>query len=116
VETLTHYQEIIKRILRERAALLKRASSDSAGDVDDQLILDDVHGHYLLMRLGWEKDRRVHGTMVHVRLHNGKFWIEQDWTEEGIATDLLNAGVPREDIVLGFQPPQMRRFTEFAVA
>ena len=35
-------------------------------------------------------------------------------TEEGIATDLLEAGVPKEDIVLAFQPPDVRRFTEFA--
>lgn len=27
---------------------------------------------------------------------------------------LLQAGVPREDIVLAFHPPRLRRFTEFA--
>jgi hypothetical protein len=49
-----------------------------------------------------------------VRLCHGKFWIEDDMTEEGIATDLLQAGVPKEDIVLAFQPPEARQFTEFA--
>ncbi len=42
--------------------------------------------------------------------------IEEDWTEGGIATDLLEAGVPKEDIVLAFHPPKMRPYTEFAVA
>jgi hypothetical protein len=37
-------------------------------------------------------------------------------TEEGLATDLLAAGVPNEHIVLGFHYPTMRPFTEFAVA
>ena len=42
--------------------------------------------------------------------------IEEDWTEEGIATDLLEAGVPHEDIVLAFHPPEKRPLTDFAVA
>ena len=45
-----------------------------------------------------------------------KIWIEEDWTEEGVATYFLEHGVPNQDIVLGFQPPQMREYTEFAAA
>ncbi len=43
-------------------------------------------------------------------------WIEQDWTENGIATELLKAGVSNEEIVLGFRHPKKRPMTEFAVA
>jgi hypothetical protein len=53
---------------------------------------------------------------VYVRLRDGKFWVEEDWTEEGIATALLTAGVPKEDIVLAFHEPKMRQYTDFAVA
>jgi hypothetical protein len=28
---------------------------------------------------------------------------------------LVAAGAPREDIVLGFQPPQVRQYTDYAV-
>ena len=42
--------------------------------------------------------------------------IKESITEEGIATELLNLGVPKEDIVLAFYPPQERKFTEFATA
>lgn len=45
-----------------------------------------------------------------------KIWIEEDWTKQGIANDLLDAGVPAEDIVLGFQHPSKRPLTEFAPA
>ena len=41
--------------------------------------------------------------------------VEEDWTEDGIATDLVRAGVPKEDIMLGFYDPKMRQYT-FAVA
>ena len=46
--------------------------------------------------------------MFHVRLKDGKVWIEQDWTEHGVARELLEAGVPPEAIELSFQPPEMR--------
>ncbi|MEN8221606.1 MAG: element excision factor XisI family protein, partial [Pseudomonadota bacterium] len=39
----------------------------------------------------------------------------QDWTEDGIATELLKAGVPNNEIVLGFRNPKKRPLTEFAV-
>ncbi|MFM6201853.1 MAG: element excision factor XisI family protein, partial [Dolichospermum sp.] len=45
-----------------------------------------------------------------------KIWIQYDDTEEGIANDLIAAGVPKEDIVLGFRHPRIRPFTNFAVS
>ncbi len=53
---------------------------------------------------------------VYVRIKNQKIYIEEDWTEEGIATELLREGVPKEDIVLAFHDPETRKLTEFAVA
>ncbi|WP_333146915.1 element excision factor XisI family protein [Microcoleus sp. B13-B6] len=53
---------------------------------------------------------------VYVRIRDRKFWIEEDWTEDGIATDLVRAGVPKEDIVLAFHEPGMRQYTDFAAA
>jgi hypothetical protein len=80
------------------------------------LVFDDEHNQYLLRRLGWGENSRIRQTDLHLAIRDGKIWIEEDWTEEGIATYLLEHGVPNHDIVLGFQPPQMRPFTEFATA
>ncbi len=41
---------------------------------------------------------------------------QNDSREEGIATELVEAGVPKEDIVLGFQPAKERPYTGFAIA
>ncbi len=46
----------------------------------------------------------------------GKIWIQRDGTEEGIAADLERAGIPKEHIVLGFRPPELRPYTGYAVA
>lgn len=80
------------------------------------MVVDETNDHYLLLNLGWKERRRIWGTSLHVRIRDGKFWIEEDGLEEGFATDLLEAGVPKEDIVLAFHHPKMRPHTEFAVA
>jgi len=80
------------------------------------LLLDPIREHYLLMKMGWYQDNRIKSNVIHVRLKDGKIWIEEDRTEDGIAIDLLQAGVSCEDIVLAFHPPRLRQFTEFATA
>jgi len=53
---------------------------------------------------------------IHIEIQNGKIWIQRDFTEEGIANQLLEIGVPKTDIVLGFRAPYVRQFTEFSVS
>ncbi|WP_293064495.1 element excision factor XisI family protein [Okeania sp. SIO2B3] len=36
-------------------------------------------------------------------------------TEIRIAQELVERGVPKEDIVLGFQAPEMREYTDYGV-
>jgi hypothetical protein len=108
----TKYQKLIKDTLTALAAII---NGQAAAGVTANCALDDERGQYLLLMVGWSKNKRVGGTTVYARLRDGKIWIEEDWTEEGITAGLLKAGVPKKDIVLGFQPPQMRPLTEFAV-
>lgn len=70
----------------------------------------------MLAPVGWSPQSRVRGVTIYVRIRNGKFYIEEDWTEEGITSHLLAAGVPKSDIVLAFHAPDMRPYTEFAVS
>jgi hypothetical protein len=57
----------------------------------------------------------VHGCLVHINIINNKIWIQRDGTEYGIANELVNAGIPKNQIVLAFQPTDIRQYTEFAV-
>jgi len=43
-------------------------------------------------------------------------WIQRDGTERGIANELVSAGIPKNKIVLAFQPVNVRQSTEFAIA
>jgi hypothetical protein len=110
VDKLEGYQTIIKRVLGDYAKI-----PYSYGDLQRKLISSDEQNNYLLMTLGWENDTRVHGCLIHLEIINGKIWIHRDGTEDGIANDLVKEGIDKTDIVLGFQPPEIRPFTEFAV-
>jgi len=87
----------------------------SYGDVELEMIVDPLRDHYQLLSVGWHKQQRIHGCILHIDIRDGKIWIQHDGTEEGSANRLVDAGVAKEDIVLGFQSPAKRRYTEFAV-
>ncbi|RKZ92495.1 MAG: XisI protein [Candidatus Parabeggiatoa sp. nov. 1] len=106
------YSSLVKQALASYASLLAKFPSSS---YDVILAFDDEHHQYLLRKLGWTDSSRLKQTVLHIAIRNGKIWIEEDWTEDGIASYFISHDVPREDIVLGFQPPIMRPYTEFAV-
>lgn len=110
VKSLTTYREQIDDILREYAS-----HKYAHGEVEREIVIDPAHDHYELISLGWIGAERVHGCVVHIDIKNGKIWIQHDGTEEGVANRLVEAGVPKEDIVLAFHSPFKRQFTGFAV-
>ncbi len=113
MDKLIEYPNLIQRILTDYVELSRRHSSS---DIETFLIVDEAKAHYIWMNLGWQKGDRITAMTVYVRIREDKFWIEEDWTEDGIANDLVRSGVPKEDIVLAFHEPKMRQYTDFAVA
>ncbi len=113
MDKLTEYRTLITRLLNDHADLMNRTS---VGDWEAHTIFDEGHDHYMIFRTGWRDKERIHTPTLYIRLHNGKFWIEEDWTEDGIATELVAAGVPHQDIVLAFRHPEIRSLSEFAVS
>ena len=84
--------------------------------VNARVVFDDEHDVYLVIVHGWKGVKRLHGILAHIEINDGKVWIQQDGTEHGLATDLLDGGIPRDRIVLGFKAPSSRSITNFAVA
>ena len=112
MDRLKHYRQIIQDILTEYHHINEKSDSKT----ESALVFDEVHDQYLLLLMGWHKDERIKSVMIHIRLKDEKIWIEEDWTEDGVATDLLLKGIAREEIVLAFHPPHVRQYTEFAIA
>ena len=82
-------------------------------DTELQTLFDTQHDHYQLTVVGWRGSKREYWVLVHVDLKEGQIWVQADSTELGIAGEFLALGIRREDIVLGFQSPFKRQFSEF---
>ena len=110
MDTISKYQQIIEQIIGDYAQLRY-----SNSEVERKTVFDREQNHYLLMILGVEGHKMVHGCILHLEIKGDKIWIHRDGTEDGIATELLAAGVSKDKIVLGFYHPETRKITEFAV-
>lgn len=104
------YRQLIKNILSEYAKL-----KPAFGEIESKIIFDDEHGSYALLEMGWDASKYVHGSVIHVEVIGDKIWIQYDGTEDGIAWELLEAGVPKEKIILGFRPQPLRPYTGFGI-
>ncbi len=105
------YREIIEKVLKEYVDFL---GNDE--EVEVELVFDRERDRYLLVETGWQDGYRIYGTLLHIDIIDQKLWIQHDGTEEGVAVDLVTAGIPKEQIVLGFRTLEQRKHTEFAVS
>ena len=86
-------------------------------DAEYELIADDKHGHYQVIRTGWRRDVFEYNVVFHFHVKpTGKVWLLVNNTDILITDDLTEMGIPKSDIVIGFLPESMRPYSGFAVA
>ena len=107
---LIQYSEIVQQLLQDYAAL-----SGDDQTVDTELIFDTFRHSYQLVHVGWHGDRRIYGCILHLDIKDGKIWLQHNGTENDIPAELVEMGVAKTDIVVGFHSPFKRQFTEYAV-
>ena len=114
MDKVANYKKIVRDLLTEIAAL----SPEQEGDIENQLITDDEHGHYLLFYVGWEGTKYYYASIAHIDVKpNGRVWLQHDGTDLRIGEELMKRGISKCDIVVGFQPRHIRVDMEgFAVA
>ncbi len=103
----------VREVLERIAGYLKSIPKPG---VETCVVEDPQQKLFLLQRLGWHDGKRVNNIVLFARVRDGRVWIEEDNTDLSFADELMRTGVPKEDIVLAFQPPERRHLTEFAVA
>ncbi|MEM8642013.1 MAG: XisI protein [Cyanobacteria bacterium P01_G01_bin.54] len=111
MDKIRRYQQVIREILNEQAH--PYAHSD---DVDTLVICDTEHNHYQLSYIGWEGQQRIFNLILHFDIKNGKIWIQHNGTESFVAQEMVEKGVEKSDIVIGFHSPFKRQFNGYAVA
>jgi hypothetical protein len=109
MDKLATYRKYIQQLIEQYATY-----GTPTDDIEREMIIDTTHDHYQVMNVGWRGEHRIYGCVLHFDIKHGKIWIQQNGTEIDVAEELLQLGVARDDIVLGFQSPYKRAYTGFA--
>jgi XisI protein len=111
MDKLEKYRSFVQEILLDYSK-----NKPAYGDIEVETIFDTVRDHYQIVYLGWKNQTWIHSCVIHIDIKDEKIWIQWNGTERELAEELVNFGVPKQDIVLGFHSPFMRKFTEYAVS
>lgn len=114
MEKITEYSKIVIQVLKE---MMTQSLPENEEEVHEELLTDLLHHHYAILWIGFgPKKRFINQTLVHFQIKpTGKIWILANWTEEDVAEALMQKGVLKEDIVLGFRSKEIRKYSGFAV-
>ncbi|MDY0096180.1 MAG: XisI protein [Candidatus Vecturithrix sp.] len=99
--TITHYQNCIKHVL-------SAYQQNTPDGVSVELVFDDERQHYLAIRVGWLKQKSVYLCLAHLDICDDMIVIQANNTEDEIDEELVELGIPRENICLGVLPPEVR--------
>lgn len=103
-ESITFYQHCIKALLSEYEDL-------QTEDAHMEVIFDDDRMRYMAVWVGWWKSKRIHQCAIHIDICDEMVVIQCNDTEDLIGTELVNMGIPKENIYLGFLPPETQAYT-----
>jgi|APTNR8051073442_1049403.scaffolds.fasta_scaffold09990_3 hypothetical protein len=113
MDKLKKYQDILVNYLTSFANRSKLANMP---EVENRVIVDRDNNSFQMLRIGWHNEHFVFAIVFHFDIKNNKVWFQCNNTELEVVDELMKMGIPKEDIVLGFQPPYARPHTGFATA
>jgi len=111
MEKVAQYRQYVQTLLSQYVA-----DDLSTNEVEVQLIFDTERDHYQSMNVGWQQFNRIYRCIVHFDIKDGKIWLQQNLTDQNPAAELVEMGVPKEDIVLGLHAPFKRQYTDHGAA
>ena len=95
MDTPKTYREIVKQVIGKYAKLCP-----SHGNIRLDTVFDEQSDRYALMQVGWNRGKRVRGNIIYITLGEGKVYVEYDGIEQGITQDLIDQGIPQNNIIL----------------
>ncbi len=110
MDRLNHYRRSISNFLS------KYVDAWQEEGVETQLIIDSERDHYLLLRVGWEKGKRINYAVFQFDIKDEKIWIQENNTDVEVDKELEEMGISKKEIVVGFHHPSMREYSDYAIA
>ncbi|MEM7181793.1 MAG: XisI protein [Spirochaetota bacterium] len=104
------YQKVIQDLIQEHATPISNQP-----DIQAQVIFDTRNEQYLLYYTGWHEWEYTNACVLHFQIIGEKIWIHHNGTEEDVGQSLLENGVEKENIVLGFIHPTQREASGYKI-
>ncbi len=111
MDRLEHYRKAIQTLLEQYSQFKTQDE-----EVENELFFDTTRDHYQLMSVGWDGLERIYYTVLHFDIKGGKIWLQQNTTDSDVGQELIDMGIPKDDIVLGLHPAYKRPYTGYGVA
>jgi XisI protein len=83
--------------------------------IEYEFVFDTANDQYQVLMHGWQGSKRLHHVMIHLAIRGQYVWIEENNTEIDFTPTLIEHGVGKDRIVLGFYPPAHRTAEGFAL-
>jgi hypothetical protein len=107
------HKAIVREIVEEIGAMLPPEEDG----VENQTIIDDKNGHYLILGVGWEHKKWFYANFLHIDVKaDGKVWLHHNGMDIKVVDELESKGIAKSDIVLAFHSKDTRQYTGYAVS
>jgi hypothetical protein len=110
MDRLDHYRQCVRNFLNHYSQFWQESG------IENQVIFDSEHDHYLLLKAGWDGNHRIYYPVFHFDIKDNKIWVQENTTDIEIDKYLEEMGISKKEMVVGFHHPLMREYSDFSVA
>ena len=112
MDRVKYFQECILEVLEPYA---KTKIAYPKG-LENTLIVDKENYHYQIVTKGWDGHKPIFNVPIHIDIINNKIWVQRNMADVDLDNFFWSKGILKSEIVLGFLHPEMREYSDFAVA
>lgn len=102
-----HIRSIIRQVMQSQIGAYPVET------LKDNFIQSDTLNRFLVIRTGWQRDTDRYALIQDVELReDGSIIIYADNTDQSLAEDFMEAGVPADKIIKAYDPDQQERLKQ----
>ena len=98
MDKINDYKKLVEKELIYQAS----KSLYDAPDVHRHLVISQDKVDFMVLSMGWYKNRFLHTIIFHLQVKDNKIWIMKNNTNVLIDRCLMEQGIPFKDIEVGF--------------
>ena len=100
--------EKYKKIIQEELKYQATKTLYNAPNVKRQLIINAEKTDFILLSLGWDDDNFLHTILFHYQIKDNKVWLMKNNTNVLINQIMIENGIHKNDITIGWIPDYLR--------